>query len=258
MAGLHTGQQVAAISVGVNAVLAALNLVVGARGGSLTVQASGIEFAADVAASLAVFFGFWYASRPADSRHPYGHGRAETLTGLIIGLALFLIGGAIAVHALRGLDDYHPPPAAYSLWPLVVALAVKSVLMASKMRVGRRTGSQALLADAWNDSVDVLSSAAAIVALGLTLYEPVTFRAADHVGGMLVGIFVIVAGLGVVRSTSLDSHRHHAARAAARACQARRVCRRGCPRGGEAVRPKDRAPVPRGPPSRGRRLDLRG
>ena len=65
-------------------------------------------------------------------------------------------------------------------------------------------GSQALLADAWNDSVDVLSSVAAIIALGLTLYDPLRFRAADHVGGLLVGVFVIVAGLGVVRSTSLD------------------------------------------------------
>lgn len=202
--GLHSGRRVAATSVVVNALLAAMNLVVGSRGGSLTVVASGIEFAADVVASLAVLFGFWYASRPADEDHPYGHGRAETLTGLLIGLALFVIGGSIAVHALRDVQAVHPPPAPYTLWPLGIALAVKTALMVSKMRVSRRTGSQALLADAWNDSVDVLSSVAAIIALGLTLYDPQTFRAADHVGGMLVGVFVIVAGLGVVRSASAD------------------------------------------------------
>jgi cation diffusion facilitator family transporter len=201
---MQSGRRVAAISVVVNALLAALNLVVGARGGSLTVVASGIEFAADVVASLAVLFGFWYASRPPDSNHPYGHGRAETLAGLLIGLALFVIGGSIVAHAVREMSALHAPPAAYTLWPLAIALAVKTGLMASKMRVSRRTGSQALMADAWNDSVDVLSSVAAIIALGFTLYDPLTFRAADHVGGMLVGVFVIVAGLGVVRSTSLD------------------------------------------------------
>jgi divalent metal cation (Fe/Co/Zn/Cd) transporter len=74
--GMQSGRRVAAVSVVVNALLAALNLIVGARGGSLTVVASGIEFAADVVASLAVLFGFWYASRPPDSNHPYGHGRA--------------------------------------------------------------------------------------------------------------------------------------------------------------------------------------
>jgi cation diffusion facilitator family transporter len=203
-AALASGQRVAAISVAVNGLLAALNLIVGTRGGSLTVVASGIEFAADVAASLAVLFGFWYASRPADAKHPYGHGRAETLAGLLIGVALFAIGGSIVVHAVRDTHAIHPAPASYTLWPLAVALAVKTVMMVSKMRVSRRMGSQALMADAWNDSVDVLSSVAAIIALGLTLYDPGRFRAADHVGGMLVGIFVIVAGLGVVRSASID------------------------------------------------------
>lgn len=202
--GLPSARRLAIVSVGANALLAALNLGVGSRGGSLTVVASGIEFAADAAASLAVLFGVWYASRPADSDHPYGHGRAEILTGLLIGLALFLIGSAIAVHAVRDLHAVHPPPALYTLWPLLIALAVKTAMMASKMRVSRRTGSQALMADAWNDSVDVLSSTAAMVALGLTLFDPLRFRAADHVGGMLVGIFVIVAGLSVVRATSLD------------------------------------------------------
>jgi cation diffusion facilitator family transporter len=203
-AALTSGQRVAAISVAANGLLATLSLIVGSRGGSLTVVASGIEFAADVAASLAVLFGFWFASRPADADHPYGHGRAETLTGLLIGVALFAIGGSIVVHALRDIHAVHPAPATYTLWPVAIALAVKTVMMVSKMRVSRRMGSQALMADAWNDSVDVLSSVAAIIALGLTLYDPARFRAADHVGGMLVGIFVIVAGLGVVRSTSLD------------------------------------------------------
>ena len=199
-----SGPRLAVISVAANSLLAALNLAIGSRGGSLTVVASGIEFSADVAASLAVLFGFWYASRPADSNHPYGHGRAETLIGFLIGLALFLIGGSIAAHAVREIDGVHPPPAMYTLWPLGLALAVKAVLMVSKMRASRRMGSQALLADAWNDSVDVLSAVAAIIALGLTLYDPLRFRAADHVGGLLVGVFVIIAGVGVVRSTSLD------------------------------------------------------
>lgn len=202
--GLTGARRMAIVSVGLNAMLAAAGLVVGHRGGSMTVLAAGVEFSADVIASLAVLAGFWYAAKPADRRHPYGHGRAETLTGLLIGLALFLIGVTIAAHALRAMTGTGPPPAPYTLWPLAVALAVKSGLMVSKVRVSRRTGSQALMADAWNDSVDVLSSVAAICALGLTLYDPVGFRAADQVGAMLVGIFVVIAGVGVVRNTSLD------------------------------------------------------
>lgn len=73
-----------------------------------------------------------------------------------------------------------------------------------KFRVGRRIGSGSLVADAWNDAVDILSAAAALCALCLTLYDPVRFLPADHYGGFTVGLFVIYTGLRVLRDTSLD------------------------------------------------------
>ncbi len=60
------------------------------------------------------------------------------------------------------------------------------------------------MADAWNDAVDILSAGAALVALGLTLYNPAQFLAADHYGGFTVGLVVIFTGLRVMRDTSLD------------------------------------------------------
>lgn len=197
-------QRLALVSVGCNVGLAGLAIWIGWVGGSTTVLAAGVEFAADVVASLVVLAGFWFASRPADLNHPYGHGRAETLTGLLVGLGLCLVGLAIATRSLQYLGQPSPVPARFTVWPLVVAVLVKSALMAAKLRTGRRIGSQALLADAWNDSVDVLSAGAALAALGLALYDPVRFALADHFGGFIVGLFVIAAGLGVVRATSLD------------------------------------------------------
>ena len=203
---LARGQRVAAISVALNLLLAVAAVGTGWRGASTTVLAAGVEFAADVVASLAVLGGFWYASRPADSNHPYGHGRAETLTGLLVGLGLVVVGLGIGGRSLVELDSASTTitPAAYTIWPLIVALFVKSGLMFTKVRLARRIGSQALLADAWNDSIDVLSSLAALGALGLALYAPERFAEADDYGGVLVGIFVITAGIGVVRSSSLD------------------------------------------------------
>lgn len=201
---LTRGRRIALLSVVLNLLLAALAISVGWRAGSTTVLASGVEFAADVVASLVVVAGFWYASRPADSNHPYGHGRAETLTGLLVGLGLVLVGLAIAGRSLQQLGVDTRAPATYAMWPLVLALLVKSGLVLTKVRVARSIGSQALLADAWNDSVDVLSSLTALGALGLALYAPSRFAQADDYGGVLVGIFVITAGIGVVRTTSLD------------------------------------------------------
>jgi cation diffusion facilitator family transporter len=201
---LARGRRVAAISVALNLLLAVGAIWTGWRGASTTVLAAGVEFAADVVASLAVLGGFWYASRPADSNHPYGHGRAETLTGLIVGLGLIVVGLGIGGRSLLQLGSGAVTPAAYTVWPLIAALGVKSGLMVTKVRLARRIGSQALLADAWNDSIDVLSSLAALGALGLALYAPERFAEADGYGGVLVGIFVITAGIGVVRTSSLD------------------------------------------------------
>ncbi len=202
---MRSGRRIAALSVGVNVLLAAVALWAGRAGHSTTVLAAGVEFAADVGASLVVMAGFWYASKPADGNHPYGHGRAETLTGLLVGLALLLVGAALVARGFLAIGEgNHAVPAPFTVWPLVASLVVKSGLMAAKWRLARRFGSQALLADAWNDGVDVLSSMAALVALGLALYAPDRFAAADAVGGVLVGIFVITAGIGIVRSTSLD------------------------------------------------------
>ena len=64
------------------------------RGHSTAVVADGLESAADVIASGFVLFGLTLAAEPADENHPYGHGRVETLTGLLIGLALS-VGGAL-------------------------------------------------------------------------------------------------------------------------------------------------------------------
>lgn len=198
------GRRVALLSVLLNLLLASLSIWVGWRGASTTVLAAGVEFSADVVASVVVLAGFWYASRPADSNHPYGHGRAETLTGLLVGLGLVVVGMAIAARSLHQLGGRTVPPAAFTMWPLALALVVKSGLMLTKVRLARRIGSQAMLADAWNDSVDVLSSLAALGALALALSAPERFAQADDYGGVLVGIFVITAGIGVVRATSLD------------------------------------------------------
>ena len=68
--------------------LAVIKIVAGMAGHSTAVVADGLESAADVIASGFVLFGLTLAAKPADENHPYGHGRVETLTGLLIGLVL--------------------------------------------------------------------------------------------------------------------------------------------------------------------------
>lgn len=201
---LARARRVAAYSVAANAVLAAANLAAGTTAGSTAARAAGVEFAADVVAALFLYFGLWYASRPADSEHPYGHGRAETVTGLILGVTLALTGVAIAATSLWGLSSVRTPPGAAALWTLSAAFIVKGLLMTVKIRLGRSLGSRALEADGWNDSVDVLSVLAATVALALTRVDPEQFLMADQFGGFVVGLFVVSGGVGVGAAASRE------------------------------------------------------
>src|SRR5437868_2134444 len=199
---MQVGQRIAIAGMAASGALAVLKIVAGILGHSTAVVADGMESAADVFASGFVLLGLTLAAVPADSNHPYGHGRAETLTGLIIGLVLAAAGALISYRSLLNVHTERPVPSSFVIWPLLLSAMVKSGLAAIKFRYGRRVRSAALVADAWNDFTDVVSATVALIAVGLTLYDPTRFRAADHYGGFIVGVIVISTGLRVARETA--------------------------------------------------------
>ena len=200
----RSGRRIALTGVAVSAALAVMKIAIGMMGHSTSVVADGCESAGDVFTSSMVLFGLIVAAMPPDEDHPYGHGRFEMLTGLAVGAILAAAGVTISVHSIKALHSAHMLPAWYGIWPLGISIVVKGFLSASKFRVGRRIQSGALMADAWNDAVNMLSGLTALIALGLTLYDPQRFLAADHYGGFAVGIIVIFTGVRVVRDTSLQ------------------------------------------------------
>jgi cation diffusion facilitator family transporter len=188
----------------VSGALAVIKIVAGMSGHSTAVVADGLESASDVVASGFVLFGLTLAAKPADDEHPYGHGRLETLTGLLIGLVLMLSGAVISWSSIRRVGQPHQALAAYVIWPLLISLAAKTGLAALKFRYGRKLQSEALIADAWNDAMDTISAIAALIAVGLTLMDSVRFAEADRYGGFVVGLIVISAGIRVTRETAMQ------------------------------------------------------
>lgn len=197
------GRRVALAGMAVSGSLAAIKIITGLLAGSTSVVADGVESASDVIASGIVLFGLMVAAKPADANHPYGHGRFETITGLGVATMLALTGAAICVKSMQQIYEAHEPPASYAIWPLIGSIVAKSVMSLFKFHWGRRLRSDSLLADAWNDSVDILSGLVALAAVGLTLYDPSRFLAADHYGGLGVGLIVIFLGVRVAHETSM-------------------------------------------------------
>jgi cation diffusion facilitator family transporter len=200
---MQVGQRIALIGMLVSAGLAALKIVVGTMAQSTSVLADGFESAADVLASGTILLALTLAARPPDSNHPYGHGRIETLAGLLLGFVLFCAGIGISVHAIA-VNDISGAPAAYAVWPLFISIAAKLFMVRYKYAIGRRILSAALVADAANDGIDALSGLAALIAVSLTLYDPVRFLRADHYGAFVVGLIVIFTGVRVIRETGMQ------------------------------------------------------
>jgi cation diffusion facilitator family transporter len=200
----RAGRTVAIVSMLVSAALATAKIVVGLHANSTAVVSDGLESVGDVLTSGLVMFGLMIAAKPPDSDHPYGHGRLETLSALVVGMVLIASGSLIAFRSLQRAWESQHTPAAYAIWPLIASIGVKSAMSLTKWRLGRRIRSAALTADAWHDTVDILSGTVALIAVGITLADPVRFSAADHLGGSAVGFIVIFVGARVVRDTTLQ------------------------------------------------------
>jgi len=187
----------------VSTCLAAMKLTVGWFAHSAALTADGFESAADVFSSGLVLGGLLLAARPADDNHPYGHGRFETLAGLLVGFILLGAGLLIAWHGLTGSADAGVAPQSYAVFPLIISIAVKLGIVGVKYREGRHIGSAALVADAAHDSIDILSGFVALSALLLALSDPARFLRADHYGAFGVGLIVVVTALRVMHGASL-------------------------------------------------------
>jgi cation diffusion facilitator family transporter len=201
---MQTGQRVAAAGMLVSGLLAVVKLFAGLQGHSTAVVADGLESASDVFASGFVLLGLTLAAKPADRDHPYGHGRIEILTGLLIGLALSAGGALICYGSVARLGQPAAAVAGYVIWPLILSLVAKTVLAVFKFRYARRLHSASLTADAWNDMMDTISAIAALIAVALALSDPARFADADSYGGFVVGLIVIGVGVKVAYDTAMQ------------------------------------------------------
>jgi cation diffusion facilitator family transporter len=201
---MNSGQGVALLGMVVSGTLAIAKIAAGMAGHSTAVVADGLESAGDVFASGFVLLGLTLAAKPPDKEHPYGHGRIETLTGLLIGLVLTATGAVISLGSFEHLGQPRLPLAAFVIWPLAISALAKAGLATFKFRYGRKLRSAALTADAWNDTMDIASALAALAAVCLTLSDPARFLDADRYGGIVVGLIVIFTGVRVSRDTALQ------------------------------------------------------
>lgn len=192
-----------ALGIAVSLVLAIIKIVTGIVGYSWALVADGIESIADVFSSLIVLLGLRVSIRPPDEKHPYGHGKAETLAGLVIAVALLISAGVIVWQSIHEILTPHMPPAWFTLPVLAGVVAVKLTLSRFIGAEGTRRGSSALQGDAFHHASDAITSAAAFIGISIALIGGEGWETADDWAALIACAVIIFNAVFLLRN-SLD------------------------------------------------------
>jgi cation diffusion facilitator family transporter len=201
---------VAWLSVISNTTLMSLKVVVGLSIGSVSLISEAIHSGVDLMAAVIALFAVKHASKPADRRHPFGHGKAENLSGTVEALLIFLASAWIIYEAVRRLK--HPEPIVDAHWGVAVMLfSVITNLIVSHLlfKVGRETDSVALQADGWHLRTDVYTSAGVMVGLaamwiGHRLLPSADLRWIDPIAAIFVAVLIIRAAWRLTLDAARD------------------------------------------------------
>lgn len=201
----------------VNLVLVVIKLTAGIVARSQVLVADAVHSVSDLISDLAILVGVRFWSQPADDSHPHGHAKIENMVTLFIGVLLLIVGVELIFSATATIRELiagkeYPNPGALALIASFISIAVKEALYWITLRVGRKTDSSALVANAWHHRSDAISSIPAAIAVGGCLILGPHYQFLDPVGTIIVSCMIIYTALMIVRpaiSPLLDSGCSH-------------------------------------------------
>ena len=204
----EAGDRLRALS-GVTVLAAVANLVLvvvkggaGLLGGSSVLVADAVHSLSDLATDVVALFSLRVAAKPPDEEHPYGHGRYETLGTVIVGVVLLGAAAGIAWEASSRFGQ-SVVPAGITLWVAGLSIAVKEALFQITIRAGRRHQSPLVVANAWHQRSDALSSIAALAGIaGARMGFPILDPAAAVVVAALIAKMAVSLLAGAVREVT--------------------------------------------------------
>ncbi|MBU9712513.1 cation diffusion facilitator family transporter [Evansella tamaricis] len=177
-----------------NIVLALIKAIVGIIANSRALVADAVHSASDVVGSVAVLIGIRAAQLPPDRDHPYGHGKAETVTAIIVAVLLFIVGLEIAMSAIKAFFEPIAVPGIIAIYAVIFSIIVKEIMFRYKIYLGKKYKSDALITDAWHHRSDVFSSIAALLGIGASIIggwiEVPWLVYADPLAGLFVAILI--------------------------------------------------------------------
>ena len=182
-----------------NVLLFLIKYAMGTLSHSISIVSDAFNNLSDCAGCLVTLLGYKMASKPADKNHPFGHGRMEYLTSLIIAAFIIFVGIELLKNSVEKIIN--PVEIRFSfavLFSLVFSIAVKLWMAVFNAELGKKINSSVLTATAKDSKSDVIATSATLIALICSLF---TALPVDGVMGLLVSVFILKSGYDIVKDT---------------------------------------------------------
>ncbi len=190
------------VGIGCNLILCILKITVGLISGSISIMADGFNNLTDMGSSVISIIGFRLAGKPADSEHPFGHGRFEYISAFIVEVLIFLVGFELLKSSVTSLFGSIKAPH-YNSWSiiiLVVSIFIKLWLFIFNRKLGKKISSGALVATAQDSLNDMIATSAILITVLISRFISLPFNL-DAVMGALVAVFILVSGIMTAKET---------------------------------------------------------
>lgn len=175
------------ISIILNTFLFGLKYWVGIKTFSIAIIADAWHTLSDSLTSLVVIIGFKVSSKPADKKHPYGHGQAEIISSVIIGTLLTIVGFNFLIASIqRFINHQSASHGNLAIIVFIISVIIKEGLAQFSIRAGKKINSQSLIADGWHHRSDALVSFLVLVGIFMGSY----FWWVDSIMGIVVSLVI--------------------------------------------------------------------
>ncbi len=193
------GMLAGTVGIALNALLCLIKLIAGILSGSIAITADALNNLSDAGSSVIMLIGFKLSAKKPDPDHPFGHGRIEYLTGLIVAFIIMLMG----FELMRSSVGKILSPQSILFSPLtavilLISIAVKGYMFAYNRTLSRRLSSPAMEATAADSRSDVLATSLILIAM---LISHFTSLSIDGWAGLIISVTIMYAGYCAARDT---------------------------------------------------------
>lgn len=191
--------KISSMGIFVNIALAIVKIILGGLSGSMSIISDAMNNIADSSSSLITIIGTKLAQKPPNKEHPFGYGRIEYLTSLIIGVVVLITGLETMLNSVQEL--WHPKNFSYSIWTLVIlaiTVFVKIILGTYTQNAGKKLESGALVASGADAKIDAIVSAVTILSALVFIIWHISI---DAYASLFISAFIIKAGIEVLKET---------------------------------------------------------